>query len=67
MAAASGVRPRSDPARPPCYHPRRQTSGTLTERDAGIFHDNDFEMLLDPDGEGRTRVGDPGRVVERGL
>jgi hypothetical protein len=42
----------------PCYHPRRQMSGTLTERDAVIFHDNNFEIFLDPDGEGRTRVGD---------
>lgn len=25
--------------------------GTLTERDAVIFHDNDFEIFLDPDGD----------------
>jgi len=25
--------------------------GTLTERDAIIFHDNDFEIFLDPDGD----------------
>ena len=26
--------------------------GTLTERDSVIFHDNDFEVFLDPDGDG---------------
>jgi hypothetical protein len=26
--------------------------GTLTERDAVIYHDNDFEVFLDPDGDG---------------
>ena len=25
--------------------------GTLTERDAAIFHDNDFEVFIDPDGD----------------
>lgn len=25
--------------------------GTLTERDAVIFHDNDFELFIDPDGD----------------
>jgi hypothetical protein len=25
--------------------------GTLTERDAVVFHDNDFEVFLDPDGD----------------
>lgn len=28
--------------------------GTITTRDAVIFHDNDFEVFLDPDGDGRT-------------
>jgi hypothetical protein len=28
--------------------------GTITQRDAVIFHDNDFEVFLDPDGDGRT-------------
>jgi len=27
--------------------------GTLTQRDAVIFHDNDFEMFIDPDGDAR--------------
>jgi hypothetical protein len=27
---------------------------TITRRDAVIFHDNDFEVFLDPDGDGRT-------------
>jgi hypothetical protein len=26
--------------------------GTLTERDAVIYHDNDFEVFIDPDGDG---------------
>ncbi|MEO8480441.1 MAG: carbohydrate-binding family 9-like protein [Gemmatimonadota bacterium] len=26
--------------------------GTITERDAVIFHDNDFEWFIDPDGDG---------------
>lgn len=26
--------------------------GTITQRDAVIFHDNDFELFLDPDGDG---------------
>lgn len=26
--------------------------GTLTQRDSVIFHDNDFEVFLDPDGDG---------------
>lgn len=26
---------------------------TLTERDAIVFHDNDFEVFIDPDGDGR--------------
>ncbi|HSI73276.1 MAG TPA: carbohydrate-binding family 9-like protein, partial [Fimbriimonas sp.] len=25
--------------------------GTLTERDSVIFHDNDFEVFIDPDGD----------------
>jgi hypothetical protein len=28
--------------------------GTITERDAVIFQDNDFEVFLDPDGDART-------------
>lgn len=29
---------------------------TLTERDSVIFHDNDFEVFLDPDGDGHRYV-----------
>ena len=28
--------------------------GTITERNAVIFHDNDFEVFLDPDGDGQN-------------
>ena len=34
--------------------------GTLTERDAVIYHDNDFEVFIDPD-------GDPLRLPEDGV
>ncbi len=30
--------------------------GTLTQRDAVIFHDNDFEMFIDPDGDALNYV-----------
>ena len=30
-----------------------QVWGTLTQRDAVIFHDNDFEMFIDPDGDAK--------------
>jgi len=30
--------------------------GTLTEHDSVIFHDNDFEVFLDPDGDGHRYV-----------
>ena len=29
-------------------------TGSLTERDAIIYHDNDFEVFIDPDGDGRN-------------
>jgi hypothetical protein len=28
--------------------------GTLKERDSVIFHDNDFELFIDPDGDTTT-------------
>jgi hypothetical protein len=31
-----------------------QLWATITQRDAVIFHDNDFEVFLDPDGDGRA-------------
>ena len=35
---------------PPCS--RSRTSGaTLTKHDSVIFHDNDFEIFIDPDGD----------------
>ena len=31
----------------------RQVWGTITQRDAVIFHDDDFEMFIDPDGDAK--------------
>ena len=31
-----------------------QVTASLTEHDAIIYHDNDFEVFIDPDGDGRT-------------
>ena len=33
-----------------------QVWATLTQRDAVIFHDNDFEMFIDPDGDAKQYV-----------
>lgn len=31
-----------------------QVTGSLTERDAIVYHDNDFEVFIDPDGDGKN-------------